>query len=281
MKEAREHAVIFWSAALWLLMVSTAQGQMVRDLTVEEMHSEQRLALVIGNGQYDAAPLRNPANDARATAAALRLCGFEVMERIDVDYRDMYEAVRDFGRHIQRGGVGVFYFAGHGIQVDGQNYLIPIGADVQSEDEVPFQAIPASLVLEKMETARNRVNIVILDACRNNPFARSFRSSARGLDRMDAATGSLLSYATAPGRVAADGEGDNSVYTEALLKYLLVPGLKIEEVFKRVRQDVMNQTDGSQIPWESSSMTGNFYFRLPAEAAADELPPRPSRRRPR
>lgn len=236
--------------------------------------TESRLALVIGNSAYETAPLRNPRNDARDMAEALRDLGFEVMLETDVDEPQMYRAVRAFGRELERrGGVGLFYYAGHGMQVRGRNYLIPIGADIRAEDEVPYQGVDAGLVLSKMDTADNRLNIVILDACRNNPFARSFRSAEQGLARMEAPSGTLLAYATAPGRLAVDGQGRNSPYTEHLLEVLRTPGLAVEQAFKRVREGVMAATDGEQIPWESSSLVGEFYFEPPVEAAAAAAPP--------
>ena len=142
----------------------------------QEMVSEQRVALVIGNGGYAFSPLRNPANDAKAMAAALRDCRFSVIEKIDCNRREMRRAIREFGNQIKAGGAGLFYYAGHGFQVKGTNYLVPVGADVQAEDEVSDECVSAASVLRKMDSAGNRLNIVILDACRNNPFARSFRA---------------------------------------------------------------------------------------------------------
>ena len=254
---------VLLTGQLLLLLISSASGQLNRDLTVEEMQGESRIALLIGNGAYDNAPLKNPPNDVRAMSRALTSCGFEVIEKIDCSKKEMYSAIQDFGKKIQRGSIGLFYYAGHGMQVKGRNYLIPVRAGITAEDEVEFQAIDASLVLSKMETAENRVNIVILDACRNNPFARSFRSGGRGLARMDAAKGTFISYATAPGRVASDGDGANSLYTSALIRHILQPGVKIEEVFKQVRGEVAISSAEAQIPWESSSLIGDFYFRLP------------------
>ena len=264
-----------WVICLILWSSLAVEGQSNRDLVIEMMR-EQRIALIIGNGGYEFAPLRNPVNDARAMANALRACDFRVSEKIDCDKREMYEAIREFGEKIRRGGVGLFYYAGHGMQIKGRNYLVPVDVDVQREDEVQFECIDASLVLQKMESAENRANIVILDACRNNPFARSSRSGTRGLARMDAATGSILAYATAPGQVAADGEGSNGLYTSSLLKYMRMPGLKIEEVFKSVRQEVVTASKKSQIPWESSSLIGDFYFVLPQEGEYVASPPPPS-----
>jgi uncharacterized caspase-like protein len=222
--------------------------------------SEQRVALVIGNGAYDDAPLKNPPNDARAMAQALRECEFEVIEKINSDQRTMEEAIRAFGQKIHSGGVGLFYYAGHGMQVQGTNYLIPVGAGVESEHEVKYEAVDAGRVLSEMESAGNRINIIILDACRNNPFARSFRSADRGLKKMDAPKGSLLAYATSPGAVAADGDGLNGLYTSKLLLHLRTPGLPVEQVFKRVRGDLMKVTGDNQIPWETTSLSGDFFF---------------------
>ncbi|MCK4815786.1 caspase family protein [bacterium] len=221
---------------------------------------EKRIALVIGNGSYKSSPLANPVNDAHDMAAALKRSDFKVMKAINANRREMRRAIRRFGDEINKGAVGLFYYAGHGIQVNGENYLVPIGAGVYGEDEVEDECLNVSSVLRKMESAGNRLNIIILDACRNNPFGRSFRSSTLGLAKMDAPTGSILAYATAPGSVAADGTGRNGLYTSKLLKHMMKPGLKIEEFFKQVRIDVRNDTGKRQVPWESSSLTGDFYF---------------------
>jgi formylglycine-generating enzyme required for sulfatase activity len=186
--------------------------------------------------------------------------GFQVTTLIDATKEKMFGAIRDFGKELARGGVGLFFYAGHGMQVRGANYLIPIGADIQSEDEVPFQAVDASLVLSKMESAGNRVNIVILDACRDNPFAMSFRSTGRGLSVVEAPRGSLVVYATAPGSVAAEGQGQNGVFTAALLRNIRTPGIDAELTLRKVRQEVMYDTVNAQVPWTSSSLTGSFYF---------------------
>lgn len=223
-------------------------------------NQENRIALVIGNGNYSVSPLRNPVNDASDIAAVLQKLGFYVIVKTDADQRAMENSIRDFGKKLRSGGVGLFYFAGHGMQVKGRNYLIPIGADIESESDVKYEAVDAGRVLGKMEDADNDLNIVILDACRDNPFARSFRSSSRGLARMDAPKGSIIAYATAPGMVAADGEGRNGVYTKHLLRHITTPGLTVEKVLKQVRVGVINETSEKQIPWESSSLVGEFHF---------------------
>ena len=187
--------------------------------------TEQRTALVIGNSAYESGNLTNPVNDAADMASALKRLGFEVILKKNIHHRDMEEAIEDFGNRLKRGGVGLFYYAGHGIQINGVNYLIPIGAKIKKESDVKFEAVDANRILEEMGYANNGLNIIILDACRDNPFAHSFRSSSRGLAIISSAPeGSFISYATGPGQVAMDGETRNSPYTAALLKNMNIPG---------------------------------------------------------
>ncbi|MEI2773907.1 MAG: caspase family protein [Candidatus Competibacter sp.] len=224
--------------------------------------AEPRTALVIGNGAYREAPLKNPANDARDIAAKLRELGFQVIERLDVDRPVMRQALREFEQRLrEQRGVGLFYYAGHGVQLKGQNYLIPVGVDIRQEFEVPDEAVDAEAVLRAMESAGNELNIVILDACRNNPFTRGFGPSGRGLARMDGPAGTFIAYATAPGAISQDGQaGRNSPYTRSLLAAMSVPGLSLEQVFKQVLVTVERETGGAQIPWVASSLRGEFYF---------------------
>jgi formylglycine-generating enzyme required for sulfatase activity len=257
----------WWAGSLFLIFVAASVSAQSREVTLEEMKKEKRLALVIGNGAYAMSPLKNPVNDARAMAQALRGLGFEVIAHENAGYKDMRRAVIEFGDRLQGGGVGLFYYAGHGIQAGARNYLIPVDAAIKSESEVEVESIDVSTVLARMETARNRLNIVILDACRDNPFARSFRSSSRGLASVDAPTGTMIAYATAPGRVAADGAGANGPYTAELVQAMQQPGLKLEEVFKRVVGGVRRQTSGQQVPWFTSSVDGEFVFKLPTTEA--------------
>jgi formylglycine-generating enzyme required for sulfatase activity len=233
--------------------------------------NEQRIALVIGNGEYKISPLANPVNDANDVATALKKCNFKVMKSINATRKEMRKAIRAFGKKINKGAVGLFYYAGHGIQVDGENYLVPVNAKVYTEAEVEDECLKVSSVLRQMESAGNRLNIIILDACRDNPFGRSFRSSNMGLAKMDAPTGSILAYATAPGSVAADGIGRNGLYTSILLKHMTELNLVIERVFKMVRVEVMKDSGGRQVPWESSSLTGDFYFNPKRGIAVVEL----------
>jgi hypothetical protein len=231
------------------------------------LDSGPRVALVIGNAGYKTMPLANPINDARAVADTLGRLGFKVISVNNASQKQMFEAVRQFGDGL-KGGVGLFYYAGHGVQVKGRNFLIPVDAAIEREDEVPYKAFDVGLVLEKMEDARNPLNIVILDACRNNPFVRGSRSAGGGLAQMDAPTGSIVAFATAPGAEAADGSGANGLYTSYLLKFMATPGLKVEDVFKRTRVAVKQDSAGRQIPWESTSLEGDFYFLPPAGGAA-------------
>lgn len=244
-------------------------------LTPDAALAERRVALVIGNGAYADSPLRNPVNDARALAAILREIGFEVTTLENADRTAMQRAVIDFGRRLSEDVVGLFYFAGHGMQVRGANYLIPVKAQVDSEEEIEVEAVDVNYVLARMATARGQFNIVILDACRNNPFERRFRSAGSGLAAINAPSGTLISYATAPGSVAADGTDGNGLFTGSLIEALKQPNLTLEETFKRARVQVVSRSRGQQTPWESSSVVGDFVFRkvaAPPPAAAAQGP---------
>ena len=220
--------------------------------------SGKRLALVIGNSAYRDAALKNPVNDARALGAKLRSLGFDVMIGENLGQRDMTRLIARFGERLAGNDVGMFFFAGHGIQIKGKNYLIPVDAQIGSENSVRAEAVDVDAVLDQLSASP--LNLVVLDACRNNPFERRFRSVGGGLAQMEAPKGTLIAYATAPGKVASDGEGVNSTYTTALLKVLGESGLPVESVFKRVRGEVTRMTGDAQVPWEASSLTGDFFF---------------------
>lgn len=228
--------------------------------------NERKTALIIGNGSYKSGPLKNAVNDARDMAVLLSGKGFKVILRQDASRAEMREAIREFGTEISGGGVGLFYYSGHGLQIEGVNYLVPLDADIQLKAEVSEECVSASTVLKVMEYSNNRINIIILDACRNNPFRSFSRSDEKGITKMDppqgAKQGSIVAFATAPGNVASDGDGRNGLYTSKLMKYINTPGLKLEEVFKMARIDVLGESDGSQIPWENNSLTGEFYFTI-------------------
>ncbi len=254
----------------------------------EPAWASTRVALVVGNGGYDpknAPKLPNPVNDAQSMARSLKTSGFEVQLVTDADQAAMKKAIKAFGKRLVEAGgdtVGLFYFAGHGVEDRGQNYLIPLGAEIESEVDFHTDAVLMDWVLARMKKAGNRLNMVILDACRNNPFEGRYRGGSQGLAQMDAPSGSLIAYAAAPSQVAFDGEGENSPYTAALAEALVVPGLKIEDVFKRVRVAVEEATNGEQTPWENSSLRGDFYFVSkveeppppePAPTSVTDLPP--------
>ncbi len=225
--------------------------------------AERRLALVIGNSAYRTSPLANPANDAGLMSEMLARSGFEVQTFTDLGHRDLQRAVVGFGRNLRAAGtdtVGLVFYAGHAVQADGENYLIPVDADIQDVLDLRIQTLDASTLMQSLAEAGNRLNIVVLDACRNNPFKAATRSGARGLAKIDAPFGTLLAYSTAPGDVAADGTGRHSPYALALAKAIQRPGLSVEQVFKTVRLEVIEKTGQRQIPWESSSLTGDFYF---------------------
>ena len=244
-----------------------AQGQ--RDLEREKAtatQSERRVALVIGNGAYTKAkPLRNPTNDATDMAKVLKDLGFEVISGVDLNKRQMENLIRDFGAKLASGGVGLFYYAGHGIQVAGENYLIPVNAEIPQEDEVTYEAVSVGRILTKMTTAKNDLNIVILDACRNNPFARSWRgfrdaANSDGLAKISPPTGTLMLYATEPGKVAADGVGRNGLFTESLLQHILKPNVNYDQIVLAVSKDVWERSNRQQLPWKEGNSLRDFYF---------------------
>ncbi len=248
-------------AALWAALVigpALSQGSA----------QEHRVALIIGNAAYPAtAALRNPVNDATAIAEKLRTLGFQVALLTNVKQREMTRAVSQFGQDLRPGSVALFYYAGHGMQVRGRNFLIPVDAEIASEASARSESVDLDLVLEQLGPAR--LSLVILDACRNNPFENRFRGGrGSGLAQIDAPKGTLLAYATAPGKVASDGEGAHGLYTSELLKAMDLKGIKVEEAFKIVRVNVIKATASEQIPWESSSLTGDYYFR-PVDKAAE------------
>ena len=248
-----------------------------------------RVALVIGNAAYAENPLKNPQNDADDIAAVLADLGFEVVGgvRIDQTLRQMKSSVRQFRRRLESsGGVGFFYYAGHGVQYRNANYLIPVGADIRAEEDIEHEAMSLDWLLDTMDGAGNRLNVLVLDACRNNPLGRSFvRSDSPGLARVDfqGDIGTLIAYATAAGRTAKDGRGRNSPYARHLKAALQVPGLELTELFKRVGRNVERETERAQRPWRESSVNQSFYFRPApvgeggsgrmAPAAAQNAPP--------
>jgi hypothetical protein len=228
----------------------------------EEALIGRRIALVIGNGRYERRPLPNPVNDADDMSAALKASGFRVIDVRDASLSEMRRAVREFGDQLLGHDVGLVFYAGHGVEVKGRNYFVPVNADIQREDEIADQSLDVSLILEKMSTAKKAVNLLIVDACRDDPFGRGLRSGTSGLASIEAPRGTLIAYATSPGRVAADGTGRNSPYTKHLLRAMQEPNRPVELVFKDVRRAVQAETQDRQIPWENTSLSGDFYFRV-------------------
>jgi uncharacterized caspase-like protein len=230
--------------------------------------ANQRIALVIGNAAYDEAPLDNPVRDAAAISSRLRSLGFDVVEAKDATLKEMQRALVEFVTQIESGATAMVFYAGHGIQANGRNYLMPVDASLSSETALRFEAMEMNDILEEMERTGSSINLIVVDACRNNPFERKFRGGSRGLAVVDAAAGTLIAYATAPGQVASDGDGKNGLYTSALLDALETPNLKVEEVFKRVRAEVARRSGNQQIPWESSSLLGDFVFYASDDVSA-------------
>ena len=243
--------LIFWAISVWLGLVGAVLA-------------EPRIALIIGNGAYVAVNgLPNPPNDARLMAGTLEKLGFKVTLVADGSMDQMSAAVTAFGSALRAAGpqtTGLFYYAGHGVQSFGRNYLVPVDARLSNAADLGLVAIDAESVLRQMFSAHNRTNIVILDACRNNPFTEVRDLGDNGLAEMSAPTGTFLSYATAPRQVALDGVDGNSPFTKALAEKILTPGLPIEQVFKEVRVAVLAATDGRQTPWDTSSLTADFAF---------------------
>jgi hypothetical protein len=224
-----------------------------------------RAALVIGNADYSFGPLRNPTNDAKAMAEALEEAGFDVTVATDADQTAMKKAVKTFGAKLKaNGGVGLFYFSGHGAQINGENYLIPVS--LTSADEIRSGSVSATEIVKAMAGAHNGLNIFILDACRTNPFDPN---GAHGLSRIDSNASLFVSYATSPGAVALDGSGHNSPYTKYLSEWIAAPNLSIEDTFKRTLKGVYQDTHGQQTPWISSTFFGDFVFR-PENAEAEQ-----------
>jgi peptidoglycan hydrolase-like protein with peptidoglycan-binding domain len=244
--------------------------------------AETRVALVIGNGAYRHAPtLANPANDARAVAATLRRLDFTVEAGLDLDIAGTRAALRRFTDALQDADVGLFFYAGHGLQVRGQNYLVPVDAALNRETDLIFEAVDFDDVLRLLQD-RPRTSLVFLDACRDNPLARSLARNlgqarsqvvGQGLAEVESGIGTLIAYATEPGNVASDGQGDHSPFTAALLANLETPGLEVGQMLRRVRKTVIDRTAHQQVPWDHSSLTGDFYFKPPAPTVTAPTPP--------
>ncbi|HTP73033.1 MAG TPA: caspase family protein [Burkholderiaceae bacterium] len=253
-----------WAAAAPLLAATTSA----------RAAAGSRVALVIGNAAYKVGALKNPVNDAQAVAGSLRAMGFEVTQRENTSLRDMIESFRQFSVQGQNADVRVVYYAGHGLQVKGKNYLLPVDTEIRAEDEVPTKSADLNEFLNRLSAIKNGINVVILDACRNNPFSGveivgpdgrrlKFRGATpSGLARVEAPLGTMVAFSTSPDGVALDNPQEkNSLFAKHLLQQMQEPGLPVEILFKRVRLAVASETNRVQVPWESSSLTGDFCFR--------------------
>ncbi len=271
----------------WLLLglavwtpPAAPQTVAARDLRVEPIPIQRRVALVIGNAAYQQAPLANPVNDARAVSAVLRRLGFVVTEAYNAGKRQMRELADQFAAALRPGDLALFYFAGHGMQVRQENYLIPVDFHAASEADVPYEAYSAEQLRDKMETSGARLRLLVLDACRNNPF-RGVRSRGGGLAAMRSdAEGTLIAFATGDGNVADDNRGEsNGLFTRYLIQELAAPGVSIEEVFKRVKEQVYVSSGKRQNPFTYDNVVGRYYLQLepmPTAAAAAAPAPSPS-----
>jgi uncharacterized caspase-like protein len=239
---------------------------------VQPAAAQKRVALIVGNSAYThAGALINPANDAADMAAALREVGIQVILGLDLDKRGFDLKVRDFARALGDADTGIFFYAGHGLQVAGRNYLVPVDAQLQNERDLDFEAVALDFVLKQMELEREaKTNIVFLDACRDNPLGRNLArkmgtrsaSVGRGLAQVQTGVGTFIAYSTQPGNVALDGSGRNSPFTAALAKGVKAPGRNLTAVMIDVRKEVLSVTNGKQVPWDHSALTGDFYFHL-------------------
>ena len=252
--------------------------------------AERRVALVVGNSSYTNVPrLPNPRNDASDMIARLKAIGFDVIPGLDLDRNGFLNTLASFGRAAEGADVALFFYAGHGLQVNGQNYLVPTDAKVEYEAELDIALIPVPLVMQQLARG-SRVNIVLLDACRDNPFAkdlsrtlgtRSASALGRGLSRIQTASGTFIAFATQPDNVAQDGDGRNSPFTGAFLANMEKPGLSLSDLMIEVRNEVMRQTNGKQVPWDSSSLTGRFSFKVEGTVTVTPEPVPPGTNQPR
>ncbi len=249
---------------LFLILLETPLSSDASEKQQPFQNESERVALIIGNANYQFSLLKNSVNDAQDIAQTLRQLGFNVILKTNADQAEMEQAINRFGKKLHRGTVGLFYYSGHGVQYDGNNYLIPIGAmsSVYIAEQLKYKTVNTGYLLGVMTNAKNKLNIVILDACRDNPFKGFSRSLQRGLTRMQesGAEGTFIAYATSPGNTASDGTGRNSPYTKHLLHLISVPNVPIELLFKKVRVAVKRETHGRQTPWYEASIEGDFYF---------------------
>jgi len=254
--------------SLFLLLLFAEAGS-DRSIYRKKYSNENKVALVIGNSNYTHfSRLKNTLNDARDMQKILKSKGFDVLYLQNGNLEDMETMVDKFSTKLGEGGVGFFYYAGHGLEVDGKNYLVPIGADISKKNKVKYRSLPVDMIIDEMEDSHNRLNIIVLDACRNDPFSRG----GGGLAQINNAKGMYIAFATAPGEVASDGEsGSNGLFTRYLIRNINKPGLTLNEVFKKTRASVYQESHKKQMPWTSSSVIGDFYFQGDAASSSNPL----------
>jgi uncharacterized caspase-like protein len=224
-------------------------------------NEKKHIALLIGNSSYSNSPIKSPANDAVLLAEELRKRGFEVMLCTNLDIREMKIKMEEFEIKLnQYKGIGLFFYSGYGIQLNGENYLIPLGARIDKQQDVEMEAISLQKLIENMQFANTSLNLVILDASRENPFSKLIKTKTSGLAIIEPPTGTMIAYSTTPGNISVESNRDNSLYMRELVKALQIPNLKIEEVFKKVRKEVYQKTKGRQSTWENECLFGDFYF---------------------
>jgi hypothetical protein len=260
-------------------------GLLMLALTGVPAHADKRVALVIGNSDYQEVPrLPNPKNDASDMRAKLSTLGFQMFGGTDLNRAAMISNLTSFGRAAENADVALVFYAGHGLQVNGQNYLVPVDATVEYEAELEIALVPLSLVMQQLSRG-SRINIALLDACRDNPFAKSLSRSmgtravgslGRGLSPMRSTAGTYIGYSTAPDSVAQDGDGRNSPFTHALLKFIDSTGLSLSDLMIEVRNEVIETTNGKQVPWDTSSLTGRFYFKIEGTVMIEPVPAAPT-----
>lgn len=261
----------FYLTAVGLLILYSLSGQ----ASIEEViQQEKRIALVIGNGNYPDGKLANSENDSRSMAEVLQKLGFTVLKYENLTQSQMKKAIDDFGLRLQNADVGLLYYSGHGIQVKGYNYFVPVDAFLKTIDNVEYDCVQIDRVLALMELAGTNTNIVMLEACMTNPFERNWNSNMtnRGLAFMNAPKGTCISYAAAPGTTVSNISGKNGLYTSAILESILVPDITIERMFHNVRSIVAQNSQKQQIPWESTSLTEEFYFNSGGLISSNKQP---------
>jgi len=252
----------FLTLFFFLLLTLFIDASTDRAIYRKTYENENKVALIIGNSNYTHfSPLKNTLHDAEDIQQILKNKGFDVLYLKDGDLESMESMVEKFAAKLRKGGVGFFYYAGHGLEVEGNNYLVPVSANISSKNKVKYKSLPVNMIIDEMEDSHNRLNIIVLDACRNDPFSRG----GGGLGQINNAKGMYIAFATAPGKVASDGgSGRNGLFTKHLIKNISLNNLTLNDVFKKTRASVYTESHEKQLPWTSSSVIGDFYFQLDA-----------------